>query len=169
MPLISENNTLTNSYDYKIFQEIYEDNISSFSILLKSANSISGDDVKLTERLIIPSRRLRGFESGKVGPKDGNDFIGGNFLTSINMNSTIPQLFPNLQNLDAIIFLDASNIWGVDYDSSLSDGNKLRSAIGIGVDWYTVLGPLTFSLAEVITKESSDVEETFRFNIGTRF
>ena len=79
MPLISENNTLTNSYDYKIFQEIYEDNISSFSILLKSANSISGDDVKLTERLIIPSRRLRGFESGKVGPKDGNDFIGGIF------------------------------------------------------------------------------------------
>ena len=70
------------------------------------------------------------------------------------MNSTIPQLFPNLQNLDAIIFLDAANIWGVDYDSSLSDGNKLRSAIGIGVDWYTVLGPLTFSLAEVITKES---------------
>ena len=169
VPLISENNTLTNSYDYKIFQEIYEDNISSFSILLKSANSISGDDVKLTERLIIPSRRLRGFESGKVGPKDGNDFIGGNFLTSINMNSTIPQLFPNLQNLDAIIFLDAANIWGVDYDSSLSDGNKLRSAIGIGVDWYTVLGPLTFSLAEVITKESSDVEETFRFNIGTTF
>ena len=169
IPIISQNNTLTNSYDYKVFGELYEDNISSFSLMLKSANSLTGDDIKLTERLNIPSRRLRGFESGKVGPKDGNDFIGGNFLTSLNINTTIPQLFPNLQNLDALIFIDAANIWGVDYDSSINDGSKIRSSIGIGVDWYTVLGPLTFSLAEVISKENSDIEETFRFNIGTTF
>ena len=68
-----------------------------------------------------------------------------------------------------VFFLDVGNIWGVDYDSSINDGSKIRSSIGIGVDWYTVLGPLTFSLAEVISKENSDIEETFRFNIGTTF
>ena len=31
----------------------------------------------ISERLFIPSNRLRGFEGGKVGPKDGNDFVGG--------------------------------------------------------------------------------------------
>ena len=31
--------------------------------------------------LNIPSSRLRGFEFGKVGPKDGNDYIGGNYIT----------------------------------------------------------------------------------------
>ena len=169
LPLLSENNTLTNTYNYKVFTELFEDNISSFSIMLKAANSISGDDVKLTERLNIPSRRLRGFESGKVGPKDGNDFIGGNYVTSININTTVPQLFPNLQNLDALLFLDAANIWGVDYDSSINDGSKIRSSFGVGVDWYTILGPLTFSLAEVISKDDSDIEESFRFNIGTTF
>ena len=35
----------------------------------KSATSLSGDDVKLSERLTIPSRRLRGFEYGKVDLK----------------------------------------------------------------------------------------------------
>jgi outer membrane protein insertion porin family len=169
VPLISDNNTLTNSYDLKFFNELYENNVTSFSILLKAANSITGDDIKLTERLIIPSNRLRGFEPGKVGPKDGNDFIGGNYVTAINFNTTLPQILPNMQNLDSSIFIDAANIWGIDYDSSLSDTNKIRSSIGIGVDWFTVLGPLSFSLSEVIAKEDSDIEESFRFRLGTTF
>ena len=67
------------------------------------------------------------------------------------------------------MFFDAANIWGVDYDSSINDSSKLRSSIGIGVDWFTVVGPLTFSLTEVITKDDNDVEESFRFNLGTTF
>ncbi|WP_440649025.1 outer membrane protein assembly factor BamA [Candidatus Pelagibacter sp. HIMB1521] len=168
-PIISENNTLTNSYDFKVFSELFNENVSSMSLTLKSAHSITGDDVKLTERLNVPSKKLRGFESGKVGPKDGNDFIGGNFITALNFNTTVPQLFPNQQNLDALIFIDTANVWGVDYDSSLNDSSKLRSSIGLAVDWYTFLGPLSFSLAEVISKTDSDIEETFRFNIGTSF
>ena len=169
VPLLSDNNTLTNSYDYKIYKELYENNISSFSFFLKSANSITGDDIKLTERLTVPSRKLRGFERNKVGPKEGTDFIGGNYVTAANIATTLPQLFPNLQNLDTSIFIDAANIWGVDYDSSLDDTNKLRSSIGIAVDWYTIIGPLSFSLTEVLSKADSDVEESFRFNLGTTF
>ena len=169
LPLISDTNTLTNSYLYKVYSELYENNVTSLSIYLKSANSISGNDIKLSERINVPSRRLRGFESGKVGPKDGNDFIGGNYITTLNFNSSLPQLFPNLQNIDVSLFLDAANIWGVDYDSSLDDGSKIRSSVGIGVEWFTIVGPLTFSLSEVITKNSTDVEESFRFNLGTTF
>ena len=169
VPLISKTNTLTNSYLYKLYGELYENNTSSLSLYLKSANSITGDDIKLSERLTIPSRRLRGFESGKVGPKDGNDFVGGNYVTAVNFNTTLPQIMPNSQNLDVSLFFDAANIWGVDYDSSINDGSKIRSSIGIGVDWFTVVGPLTFSLSEVITKDDSDIEETFRFNLGTTF
>ena len=169
VPIISDTNTLTNRYDYKIFNEFFENNITSFSISLSSANSITDDDVKLSERLFIPSRRLRGFESGKVGPKDGADFIGGNYSTTFNAQSNIPGIFQNFQNLDAVMFFDAGSLWGVDYNSSLDDGGKLRSSIGFGVDWFTVVGPLNFTLTEVITKEKNDVAETFRFNIGTTF
>ena len=169
LPIISDTNTLTNRYRYKIFNEFYENNITSFSIFLASANSITDEDVKLSERLFIPSRRLRGFKTGKVGPKDGDDFIGGNYSATFNAQSNIPGIFQNFQNLDAVMFFDAASLWGVDYNSSLDDGGKLRSSFGIGVDWFTVIGPLNFSLSEVITKEDNDVTESFRFNLGTTF
>ena len=169
LPLISDTNTLTNSYNYKVFNEFYENNITTFSISLSSANSISDDDIKLSERLFIPSRKLRGFETGKVGPKDGEDFIGGNYLTTFNAQTNVPAIFENAQNLDAVIFFDMASLWGVDYDSSLDDGGKLRSSFGIGIDWFTVVGPLNFSLTQVITKEDTDKTESFRFNLGTTF
>ena len=169
VPLVSDNNTLTNTYDYKFYSELFENNITTFNIFLKSANSISGDNIKLTERLILPSKKLRGFETGKVGPKDGNDFIGGNYLSSINLHSTVPQIFQNVQNLDAAIFMDVANVWGVDYSSSLNDSNKIRSSIGIGIDWFSVIGPMSFTFSETLSKDSTDITETFRFNIGTTF
>ena len=168
MPVISDTNTLTNTYNYKIFKELYENNVSTFSFLFKSASSLSSEDIKLSERLYIPGKKLRGFESGKIGPKDGSDYIGGNYVSSINATTTIPLILENVQSVDVVMFADAANIWGVDYDSSL-DKNGIRSSVGIGIDWLTAVGPLTFSFAHPITKEPSDIEETFRFNIGTSF
>ena len=169
LPIISDTNTFKNNYEYKVFSELFENNLSSFSFSLGSASSLTNDDVKLSERLFIPSRKLRGFESGKVGPKDGKDFIGGNFLTTVNLQSNVPMLFSNSENLDAIVFFDAANIWGVDYDSSIDDESKIRSSIGIGVDMLTPIGPLNFSLSQAISKKSTDIEESFRFNLGTTF
>ena len=168
IPILSDTNTFTNAYNYKIFKELYENNISTFSFLFKSASSLSGDDVKLSERLYIPGRKLRGFESGKIGPKDGSDYIGGNYVSSINATTTVPMILENVQSVDIVMFADVANIWGVDYNSSL-DKNGIRSSVGIGLDWLTAVGPLTFSFAQPITKESTDIEETFRFNIGTSF
>ena len=168
MPILSDTNTLTNAYNYKIFKELYENNVSTFSFLFKGASSISDDDIKLSERLFIPGKRLRGFESGKIGPKDGSDYIGGNYISSINATTTVPMILENVQSVDIVMFADVANIWGVDYNSSL-DKNGIRSSVGIGLDWLTAVGPLTFSFAQPITKEPTDIEETFRFNIGTSF
>ena len=169
LPLISDSNTLTNSYTYKVYTDLYENNVTSLSFYIEAANSVTNDDIKLSERLYIPSRKLRGFESGKIGPKDGNDFIGGNFATAINFNSTLPVIFENAQNLDASIFVDIANLWGVDYDSSIDDSNRIRSSIGIGIDWFSAVGPINFSLTETLSKKSTDITESFRFNIGTTF
>ena len=169
LPTISKTNTLTNTYNYKLFSELYENNLSSLSLLLQSSNSITGDDIKLSERLSIPGSKLRGFETGKVGPKDGGDFIGGNYLVALNFQSTLPKILEDNQNIDLLFFIDAANLWGVDYDSSLDDASKIRSSIGIAVDWFTAIGPLNFSLTETLTKNDTDVTESFRFNIGTSF
>ena len=169
IPIISENLTLVNSYRYKTFKEFYENNVSTFSFLFNASNSLNDNNVRLSERLFVSGQNLRGFESGKIGPKDGNDFIGGNFVSAINLTTNLPKLTENFQNLDLGLFLDAANIWGVDYDATLEKNNGIRSSVGIGLDLTTPIGPLSFSLATPITKESNDVTETFRFNIGTSF
>ena len=168
LPLVSETYSLINSYNYKYYTELFENNVSSFSFLFEAANSINEKNVKLSERLYLSSSKLRGFEVGKVGPKDGDDYIGGNFVSSINFSSTLPQILPNYENADFLIFLDMANIWGVDYNSSLDD-NEIRSAIGVAVDWFTPVGPLNFSLAQPLSKSNNDTTETFRFNLGTTF
>ena len=169
VPLISESYTLTNAYDYKIYNQWLNESVFSFGFFAKTANSLSGKDIKLSDRLFLPASKLRGFESGKVGPKDGVDYIGGNYAASINLATTLPQIMPNLQNTNFSIFLDAANVWGIDYNSSLSDNSKIRSSVGIAVDFFTPVGPLNFSLTEPITKSSNDITESFRFNIGTTF
>ena len=169
IPLVSDTNTLVNSYQYNYYKELFEDNITNASVYLQSANSITGDNIKLSERLYIPGRKLRGFERGKVGPKDGEDYIGGNFVTTANLSTTLPQILSNIQEVDFVMFLDAANIWGVDYDSSIDDDGSFRSSVGVGIDWMTPIGPLNFIFAQPITKENSDKTQTFRFNLGTTF
>ncbi len=169
VPLISEKATLQNTYVYKYFTELYENNVSSASIFLRSSTSLKDKDIKLSERIIIPSNRLRGFEYGKVGPKDGDDFIGGNYAATINFSSTIPQILENNENIDFLVFLDAGNVWGVDYFDGDDEGSSIRSSAGIGVDWLTPVGPLTFTLSTALRKAANDKTETFRFNLGTSF
>ncbi len=169
LPIISDTNTLKNTYDYKYYTELYEENITTLSFYVSAANSIKDEDIKLSERLNIPSNRLRGFKFGRVGPKDGTDFIGGNYASAINISSTLPNFLENAQNTDFLIFIDAANVWGVDYDSSIDESNKIRSSYGFGVDWFTPIGPLSFSLSQTLSKANTDETESFRFDLGTTF
>ena len=169
LPVLSETSTLQNTYIYKYFTELYDDNITTASIFLRSATSLKNKDIKLSERILIPSNRLRGFESGRVGPKDGDDFIGGNYAATLNFASTIPQILESNENIDFLFFVDVANIWGVDYFDGDDEGSEIRSSTGIGIDWLTPVGPLNFTLATALSKSDNDKTETFRFNLGTSF
>ena len=169
LPLISETNTLANTIITTNYYEYFNKNILKSSFYFRNANSITGENVKLSERLSLPSNRLRGFERGKVGPKDGNDFIGGNYIASLNFSSDVPKILENSQTTDLKIFLDIANVWGVDYDSTLETSEDIKSAIGIGLDWFTPIGPLNFTLSQHLSKGSNDITEAFRFNLGTSF
>jgi len=154
-------------YEYANYTKLRNETVFSFIFFAKSINNFD-DDVRISKRIFIPSRKLRGFAAGKIGPKDSDDFIGGNYGTAMNLAATLPNFMKDLENIDFSLFLDTANVWGVDYNSSL-DSNKIRSSTGIAVDWFTPIGPLSFSLASPITKSSTDETETFRFRIGTTF
>ena len=169
IPLINKSNTLTNTLDYKTYSEIFNENILSLGLYVSTTNSLNGKDVKLSDRLFVPANKLRGFESGKVGPKDGLDFVGGNYISALNLSTTLPQVLPSFQNIDFSLFIDAVNIWGIDYSSTLAEGSKIRSSVGLAIDFFTPIGPLNVSFSEVISKDKNDIPETFRFNLGTTF
>ena len=168
LPIISDTNTIKNYYNYSHYFDFFDKNFSSISFHLQTANSLNNKDIKLSERITIPSSRLRGFEAGRVGPKDGDDFVGGNYSYSVNFASNIPQIFEESQNLDFLIFADAADIWGVDYNSSIK-GDGIRSSVGVALDWMTAVGPMNFTLAYPLTKKTGDKTESFRFNLGTSF
>ena len=169
IPLISETNTLVNTYIVTNYYEYLNNSVLKSSFYFQNSNSITGENIKLSERLYLPSNRLRGFQKGKVGPKDGDDFIGGNYIASFNISSDLPKVLENSQTTDLKIFLDVANVWGVDYDSGLDNSDDIKSAVGLGLDWFSPIGPMNFSLSQPLSKGSNDITETFRFNLGTTF
>jgi len=168
LPLLSNDYSLSNKYDFKFYHKINENIISNISFHISAINSLKDNDVRVSDRLFLSSRKLRGFEPGKIGPKDNLDFIGGNYASSMSFSSTLPSILPTLESIDFGLFIDAGNIWGVDYDSNL-DNSKIRSSTGLTIDILTPIGPLNFVLAQPITKANTDIEQTFRFDIGTTF
>ena len=57
------------------------------------------------------------------------------------------------------------NLWHVDYDKSLDEKNKIFFA---AIDWFTAIGPLSFSYAIPITDATTDKASHFT-RIGTSF
>ncbi len=167
LPIYSDDLSIENSFTSSIYHSINENLILSANLFIKTIDSID-DNVRISKRVFVPGRLLRGFESGKIGPKDGNQYIGGNYATALNLNSTLPNLLYENENIDFNFFIDLANVWEVDYNSSL-DSNQIRSAAGIAVNWFSGIGPLTFSYAVPISEADTDITEKFRFQIGTSF
>ena len=167
IPLISESDTLLNGYQFDTYHS-YNDITASLGLYLRAVTGLS-DDVRISERVNLPRKRLRGFESGKIGPVDDNDYIGGNYAASLNFQTNLPFLFPSFQSMDFNYFVDAGNVFGVDYSNSVGDSSQIRSSTGVGLEWFSPIGPFTFTLAQPLSKIDTDHTQSFQFNIGTTF
>ncbi len=167
LPIYSDDVSIENQFTSSVYRSLSDNLILSAKIYLKAINSVD-DNVRISKRVYVPGRLLRGFESGKIGPKDGSQFIGGNYAAAMNLNSTLPNILFENENIDLNYFIDLANVWEVDYNSSL-DSNKIRSSSGIAVNWFSPIGPLTFSYAVPLSESNTDITERFRFRIGTSF
>ena len=167
IPIVQDSSSLLNGFDLTSYHDFSDDLVGAFKFHSRAINGIDGD-VRLTERLFIPRSRLRGFNTYKVGPKDGEDYIGGNYTTAIGFEAQMPNLLPESYRTDFSFFLDTANIWGVDY-TEIDETNTIRSSVGVSANIFTTIGPLSFTMAQDLLKASNDETETFNFRLGTSF
>ncbi len=169
LPLVADSSYISNTFLASKYHTLGESVVGAAKLYLSSINGIGEDDVRISKRKSLSSRRLRGFEKNKVGPVDGTDFIGGNYTAAVNFEANLPTLLPEDTNTDINVFLDFGNIWGVDYDSSIDDSNKIRSSTGIVANYNSPIGPMSFVFSQNISKASTDKTESFTFSLGTTF
>ena len=167
LPIIQDSSSIFNSIDMVGYHDFSEDFIGSLKLHGQAINGID-DDVRLTNRLYIPRKRLRGFNTWKVGPKDGEDYIGGNYTFGASFEAQMPNLLPESYRTDFSLFLDTANVWGVDY-TTIDETDKIRSAFGVSANIYSTIGPISFTLAQDLSSATTDETETFNFRIGTSF
>ena len=134
---------------------------------------------------------VRGYRDNSMGPRSRllNTFtnpptllngaiaesIGGNVQIEAGMELIFPTPFIEDNNkVRTLAFFDAGNIFdtklqgfaGEDYKPSLSN---MRYSVGLGLSWITPIGPLTFAIAQPLSKKEGDDTQMFQFSLGQGF
>ena len=119
---------------------------------------------------------VRGFEQSTLGPSartttgDASSalvYLGGPKKLVLNAEFMVP--FPGAGNdktLRLFGFTDVGRAFGEDEKLSFGD---LRASAGIGLSWISPMGPLRFSYATPIRKQTGDKIQKLQFQIGTSF
>ena len=169
LPIYADKSFISNTFTTSLYNSFSEDLIGASKFLLTSVHGLDDNDVRLSKRKSLSTKRLRGFERNKVGPVDGSDHVGGNYVASLNFEANLPNLLPEAYKTDVGLFLDFGNVWGVDYDDSIDESNEIRSSTGLAASWLSPIGPLSFVFSTNLSKADTDKTESFNFNLGTTF
>ena len=169
LPIFADKQAISNTFRATKYKSITNDVVGAGKLYLSAINGMGEDDVRISKRKSLSSKRLRGFERNKVGPVDGSDHIGGNYVAALNFEATLPNLLPEAYKTDVGLFLDFGNVWGVDYDDSIDESNEIRSSTGLAASWLSPIGPLSFVFSTNLSKADTDKTESFNFNLGTTF
>ncbi len=141
-----------------------------------------GEPIKVSNRFFLGGERFRGFEAGGVGPRDTltDDALGGNVYYVINAQAQFPIGLPDELAVQGRAFVYFGALTEADTTVPLfggifgdftefRDSGDPRMSIGVGITWASPFGPIEVDFSKVVMKENFDEDETFSFNVGTRF
>ena len=152
------------------YKELFNSNfIGSVKTRLANVTAFDNKDAKLSDRLFASSNDIRGFQPRGIGPVDGNDHVGGNYLATLSLKSSFPNPIPDGLRANSFLFYDVGNVWGVDYSDVVPNSSKMRSSTGVALDIVSPIGPLSFTYSIPLSKVATDKEQKFLFNIGSSF
>jgi outer membrane protein insertion porin family len=125
-------------------------------------NDVDDSKIPIYERYVLGGiNSLRGFRY--VGPTNPgtSDVIGG--TTMLNFNFEL--VFPLIKDagMKGVVFFDAGNTWNGGYYI-----NDLRQTAGVGLRWYSPIGPLRLEYGYVLDRKglNDDSIGRWEFTIG---
>jgi outer membrane protein insertion porin family len=133
----------------------------------------TGDDLHVFDQFTFGGRQVRGFKNDGIGPRVGEDAIGGTTYFNASAEVTVPMpAVPEDFGLRAAFFADAGSLYGNDVPvNGTVNGtdSSLRASVGAGVSWASPFGALRFDYAVPVAKEDYDEEQRFRFSMANQF
>ena len=164
-PTSSSNGFIKNIITLKKY---YSNDENIFSIQTKIGNifSLNNNDILTDDKFALGGRWLRGFDNYGAGPRNSRtSYVGGNniFVTKFDYSYEITRNsnFPIYAN----IFNDYGLIWENKTKPTQSN-NNLRSSAGLGIKYYSPIGPIGFSWGFPLMDEEYDIKRMFLFSIG---
>ncbi len=117
------------------------------------------------------SSTVRGFKSRSLGPRDTrypDDPIGGNkrVLANAELFFPVPGSSRDNKAMRMSWFVDTGMVWG---ESQKIEFSELRYSTGLSFNWYSPVGPLSFSYGIPLRKKTEDKTEGFQFTLGVPF
>ncbi len=105
---------------------------------------------------------VRGYAFQNVGPRDGaDDPIGGRSVIEVGAEVRL-----RYKNFGLVPFIDGGNVFD---DEIPKFDQKLQWGVGLGIRYYSKLGPLRLDLALPINKRNNDDPVAFYISIGQAF
>jgi outer membrane protein insertion porin family len=127
----------------------------------------SGKRVPVYERFFLGGlSSVRGYKFGDISPIDPEtkERIGGTRMFYFQGESIFP-LIKSI-NLNGVIFYDMGSVWSEKYKFSSSE---IRKSIGLGIRWFSPLGPLRIEWGYNIDKKPGEDSSNLNFQIGGGF
>lgn len=137
---------------------------------------------------------VRGFESGTLGPRNtpatgtyssagqayysdrDTEALGGNIMITGGVEYLFPMPFiKDNKSLRTSLFWDVGSVYSDKCYLSTTTGcdgvdlSQMASSVGVGVTWYSPLGPLSVNLALPIRKPDDAETQVFQFSMGQTF
>lgn len=157
-------NFLKSIAEHRHFFPLFWDTVFSIHGEVGYVVETADDSVPLGEKFFLGGiRTLRGFEWREVGPREGEDFIGGEKMAYFNFE----YLFPLAKDLGlkGVLFYDTGNAWREE-DDYFTD---MRHSVGAGIRWLSPMGPLRFEWGYNLDPRDDEEQSVFEFTIGRAF
>ena len=164
-PTSSSNGFIRNIITFKKYYSI-NNNIISIQNKIGNIFSLNNNDILTDDKFSLGGRWLRGFDSYGAGPRNSrNSYVGGNNLVATKLDYN----YELTNNSNFPIYLNIFNDYGLVWDNKTKPNqsdNSLRSSVGLGVRYYSPIGPIGFTWGFPLMDEEYDIKRMFLFSIG---